>query len=53
MMGLSRCFTDWAARKLAFAALVVQSARTAMVARATPAGDGGEGRAGGEDEITR
>lgn len=34
MMGLSRCFTDWAARKLAFAALVVQSARTA---RAAPA----------------
>ena len=26
MMGLSRCFTDWAARKLAFAVLVVQSA---------------------------
>lgn len=37
MMGLSRCFTDWAARKLAFAALVVQSARTAMAARAAPA----------------
>lgn len=37
MMGLSRCFTDWAARKLAFAALVVRSARTAMAARAAPA----------------
>lgn len=37
MMGLSRCFTDWAARKLAFAVLVVQSARTAMAARAAPA----------------
>lgn len=37
MRGRSRCFTDWAARKLAFAALVVQSARTAMAARAAPA----------------
>lgn len=37
MRGRRRCFTDWAARKLAFVALVVQSARTAMAARAAPA----------------
>lgn len=37
MRGRSRCFTDWAARKLAFVALVVQRARTAMAARAAPA----------------
>lgn len=37
MRGRRRCFTDRAARKLAFAALVVQSARTAMAARAAPA----------------